>query len=325
LTGELDFYDKKVQNALISVPIPGVLGDPDGLIITNVASIENKGIELSLNWNNTIGKNMSYNVSANASYNNNNVIGLNGGQPIFAGAVGSKGNTTLTSNGHPIGSFFVLRDQGVFHNQAELASYKTKSGNLITINGQLPTLGDLRYEDINDDGKIDDSDRVFSGSYQPKFTIGLNGGITYKSFDLSLGIYGTLGSKIYNGKKAARFNQKDNVEESVANDFWTFTNYTSNVPRANLNALPQSTYFLESGNFARINNLTVGYTFPSTKLNKYHINNFRCYVTVQNLATFTKYSGFTPELADGNPLSQGIELNAYPTTRTYAFGVNLNF
>ena len=219
----------------------------------------------------------------------------------------------------------MLKAHGVFHNQAELATYVTKSGTPITINGQPPALGDLRYEDVNGDGKIDANDRVFAGSYQPKFTFGLNGSVAYKAFDFSIAAYGTVGSKIYNGKKAARFNQKDNVEASVANNFWSFQNYTSNVPRAHLNALPQSTYFIESGDFGRINNLTIGYTFSKKLLNKYSINNFRCYITAQNLYTITNYSGFSPELASSDPLSQGIELNAYPTTRTFAFGVNLTF
>ena len=253
------------------------------------------------------------------------MVALNGGQAIFAGYVGSKGSTTYTNNGQPIGSFYILQAEGVFHNQKELADYKTSTGNAIMINSQLPKLGDLRYKDLNDDGKIDDNDRAYSGSYQPKFTMGLTASVNYKAFDLSVNLYGTIGSKIYNGKKAARFNSLDNVEASVANDNWTFTNYASNVPAAYLDPLPQSTYFLESGNFVRINNLSIGYTFKQKFLSRYKITNFRCYLTSQNLATFTKYSGFTPELAEGDPLNQGIEYNAYPTTRTFALGVNLTF
>ena len=254
ISGTIDVYDKKVNNALIQVPllVAGVVN----LTTTNVATIENKGAELSLQWNGQSGKKVDYTISGNVSYNKNTVLALNGGQSISSGAAGQSGNTTLTDNGQPIGSFYVLKADGVFHNQAELATYVTKNGTPITINGQAPALGDLRYEDINGDGKIDANDRVFAGSYQPKFTFGLNGSVSYKAFDLSIGAYGTVGSKIYNGKKAARFNQKDNVEASVANNFWSFKNYTSNVPRAHLNALPQSTYFIESGDFARINNLT---------------------------------------------------------------------
>lgn len=323
LSGEFDLYKKTVNDALLKVPTLANTGTTN--VITNVASIENKGVELSLNWSDKAWKEVNYTLSGNVSYNKNTVIALNAGQPIFAGFVGSKGSTTYTNNGQPIGSFYVLQAEGVFHNQGELAAYTNSLGNPITINSQLPKLGDLKYKDLNDDGKIDDNDRAFSGSYQPKFTMGFTAGMNYKAIDMSINLYGTIGSKIYNGKKAARFNSLDNVEESVANDRWTFSNYASNVPAANLNAIPQSTYFIESGDFVRINNLTLGYTIDQRFLQKYHVANFRVYVTCQNLATFTKYTGFTPELSSGDPLSQGIELNAYPTTRTFAFGVNLTF
>ncbi|MBC7537144.1 MAG: TonB-dependent receptor [Ferruginibacter sp.] len=323
LSGELDFYHKKVKNALLSVPTPTTTGTES--VFTNVASIENKGVELSLNWSDKAGKAITYNISGNVSYNKNTVVALNGGQAIFAGYVGSKGSTTYTNNGQPIGSFYVLQAEGVFHNQGELAAYKASNGNAITINSQLPRLGDLKYKDLNDDGKIDDNDRAFSGSYQPKFTFGGTVGLNYNNFDVSVNLYGTNGSKIFNGKKAARFNSLDNVEASVADERWTFTNYASNVPAAYLTALPQSTYFIESGNFVRINNLTIGYSFKGAFLTKHAISNFRFYMTGQNLLTFTKYSGFTPELSENNPLNQGIEFNAYPTTRTFALGVNLTF
>lgn len=323
LSGELDVYQKKVSGALVQVP--KLIGSRIQNVFTNLADIENKGVELSLNWNGKVAKQVDYTLGVNASYNYNNVGALNGGSAVLGGYVGSKGSTTLTNNGNPISSFYILEAQGVFHNQKELADYKTPNGTAITINGQPPALGDLHYIDQNNDGKIDDNDRIYAGSYLPKVTLGLNANVTWKHLDLGLVVYAALGSKIYNGKKAARFNQLDNVEASVANDRWTFANYTSDVPRAGLNALPHSTYFLENGDFARINNLTIGYTVSSGRLTRLGVRSLRVYVTSQNLATFTNYSGFTPELASSDPLSQGIELNAYPTTRTYAFGVNLNF
>ncbi|MEO8771104.1 MAG: TonB-dependent receptor [Ferruginibacter sp.] len=325
LSGELDFYNKKVDNALVRVPIAGVLGDPDGVIITNVASFQNQGIELALTWNDKIGKDLNYSVSANVSHNKNKILGLNGGQPISAGAVGSKGNTTYTDNGQPVASFYLLQAEGVFHNQEELAAYVNSNGTPITIEGVAPQLGDLRYKDLNGDGKIDDNDRVISGSYQPKYTAGLTLSVNYKAVDFAISLYGNYGNKIYNGKKEARFNEKDNIESSVADNYWSFTNYTSNEPRATLKPLPHSTYFLESGSFTRINNLTIGYTLPRTTAAKKYISNFRVYITGQNLATFTKYSGFTPELSSDDVLRQGIEFNAYPTTRSYILGVNLTF
>ncbi|RYY67346.1 MAG: TonB-dependent receptor, partial [Chitinophagaceae bacterium] len=323
LTGELDVYRKEVKDALVQVPI--LIGTLTNLVYTNLASIDNKGVELGLNWQGKIGKQVKFTVGVNASYNENNVVALRGGQTVFSGFVGSKGSTTATDNNQPISSFYMLEADGVFHNQKELAQYITSNGTPITINGQAPALGDLRYIDQNNDGKIDDNDRVFSGSYLPKVTLGLNSSFAYKNFDLGVAIYAALGSKIYNGKKAARFNQRDNIEASVAEDRWTFANYASDVPRANLNALPHSTYFLESGSFARINNLTIGYTVQGARWSNWGIKGLRVYLTAQNLYTLTNYSGFTPELASSDPLSQGIELNAYPTTRTYAFGVNLNF
>ena len=324
LSGELDFYDKKVNNALISVPVLGNTGTTS--VITNLASIENKGVELSLNWNDKVGKNITYNASVNGSYNNNKVVNLRGGQYREGNGIGSNGDkVNRTDNGQPIGSFYVLQSEGVIHNQTELAAYVTSTGNPITINGQIPQLGDLKYADLNGDGIIDNKDRAYAGSYNPKFTFGFTLGFNYKQFDLSMIGYGTLGSKIYNAKKAARFNSKDNIEASVADNRWTFTNYASNVPRAILTALPQSTYFIESGDFARINNLTVGYTFKPAMLSKYHVSSLRLYATAQNLATFTNYSGFSPEVPQINTLTPGVELNAYPTTRSYAFGINLNF
>ena len=166
-------------------------------------------------------------------------------------------------------------------------------------------------------------------------TYGLNGSVSYKSFDINFGLFGTQGSKIYNGKKAVRgVNQlTDNLEASVAKDRWTPNNPSNKVPRATIGALPASTYFVESGDFLRLNNLTIGYTLPKTLLSKVHISNMRFFLTAQNLFTITSYSGFTPEIQPSIPgakvesanLNQGIDLNTYPSTRTFAFGVNVGF
>jgi hypothetical protein len=143
---------------------------------------------------------------------------------------------------------------------------------------------------------------------------------------MSFGGYGTSGAKIYNGKKQSTGTDfRDNIEASVANGRWTPNNSNSNIPRATLTPLPNSTYFLESGDFLRINNLTIGYTFSDKYLSRYKISKFRLYATAQNLATFTKYSGFSPEIANPNPLEGGIELNSYPSVRTFALGINLSF
>ncbi len=327
LSGSLEYYDKKTSNALINIAFNGqVLGDVDNLYTTNAANFTNKGVEFSLNWNDRINKDWNYNISGNIAFNTNKITGLNGGQALTAGGVGSQGFTTKSENGQSIGTFYILQADGVFKNTDEIKSSAQPDAQP----------GDLKYKDISGptgkpDGVINDYDRAYSGSYQPKFTYGINGGLSYKTFDFSFGTYGTSGGKIYNGKKAARADARDNVETDVAKNRWTPNNPNTNIPRANLNALPASTYFLESGSFFRINNVTLGYTLPRSFLSKYKIQNLRIYVTAQNLATFTGYSGFTPEIVPfvtsgtSSTLDAGIEQKIYPSTRTFAFGINLGF
>ncbi|MEO6636715.1 MAG: SusC/RagA family TonB-linked outer membrane protein, partial [Ginsengibacter sp.] len=320
LSGGVDYYNKQVKDALININIPGTLPDADSKYTTNAASFENKGIEAELNWRDNVGEKVSYNIGVNAAFNKNRITGLNGGQALSDGG-NSQGFTTRSDNDVPIGSFFLLQSDGVFKTADEIAASAQP-------NAQP---GDLRYKDISGpagkpDGKIDDNDRAYSGSYQPKATYGINGGISYMNFDLNFGGYGTAGGKIYNGKKQSRgADPRDNIETDIANNRWTPNNPNTDVPRAHLGILPNSTYFLENGDFFRINNLTIGYTLSDNIISKYKISKLRVYVTAQNLATITSYSGFSPEVPSLNPLNAGIELNSYPSTRTFAFGVNLSF
>jgi TonB-linked SusC/RagA family outer membrane protein len=322
LTGEINFYDKKVENALIRVPVPRTVGDADGVILTNAASIQNQGLEVLLNWKNRINDNFSYSVGGNVTFNDNTVVALNGGRTIRGGGIGAaQGFTTLTDNGHAVGSFYVLQPIGVFNTTAEVAAYVDSDGSIIQ-----PTAkpGDFKYLDKNNDGRIDDEDRVFAGSYQPVAYYGINGSVNYKNWDFSIDLYGNAGNEVYNGKKAVRVEGKDNVEKEVVYNRWTSANRSQSEPGANTGNLPASTYFVEPGSFVRINNLTVGYTLPAQWLQKIRVSSFRAFVTSQNLFTFQRYSGFTAELP-GDPINSGIELSAYPTTRTIAAGINVGF
>ncbi len=322
LTGEVNYYNKKVNNALINKPILYTVLDADHQVLTNAAVITNKGVEVVLNWKDKINENLSYNVSANATFNKNNVVSLNGGLPVQGGGIGAaQGFVTNTDVGHAVGSFYVLKKLGVFNTDAEAAEYVSSSGKQIQPTAKA---GDFKYEDVNDDGVIDNKDKQYFGSYQPVAYFGVNLGVNYKRWDFSMSIYGNIGNKVYNGKKAVRVLGTDNVEKDMVYKRWTPANRSQDEPGANTGNLLASDYFVESGSFARINNLTVGYTIPSESLERFKITSFRVYATSQNLFTYKKYSGFTSELP-GDVINSGIELSAYPTTRTIAMGVNIGF
>ncbi len=324
LTGEINYYNKRVDNALINVPIPNTVGSTlgnslPGTELTNAASIQNKGLEILVNWKDNINENWSYTVSGNVTFNKNNVLGLNGGQNIYDGSVGSQGFVTNTDVGHPVGSFYVLKTTGIFNSDAEAAANSVGYGA-----GLTKAAGYFKYQDTNKDGKIDANDRVFVGSYQPIAYYGINLGVKYTRWDFSISIYGNAGNKVYNGKRASRVDGRDNVEKALVYNRWTPQNLTQTQPIANSGNLPASDYFVESGSFVRLNNMTIGYTLSSEALSKLKITSFRIYATSQNLYTYKKYSGFTAELP-GGPTNAGIETSTYPTTRTVAIGVNIGF
>lgn len=320
LTGTFDWYNKKTKDALIFIPIPAIFGDPDNQYLTNATTISNKGVELTLSWTDNINRDWSYGISVNAAHNDNKIEKLNGGSPLFGDAVANY-LVTRTDNGQPIASYYLREALGLFQSQDEINASAQPNARL----------GDIKYRDISGpqgkpDGVIDDFDRSFQGSYQPKFTYGVNGNLSYKSFDLNLTSFGQSGGKIYNGKKAARgVNQAtDNIEADEARNRWTPNNTATKVTRAHTGSLPASTYYLEKADFFRLNNLTVGYTVPSGVFKK-AITSVRVYFTGQNLFTVSSYSGFTPEINNANVLNNGVDTNTYPSTRTFAFGLNVGF
>lgn len=336
LTGEINYYNKKTIDALVGVKIPGLLGDPDNEYITNAGSFVNKGWEFTLQWKDKISDGFDYTFGGNLTLNDNEVTGLNQGQPLLKGGVGGQGPVTKTASGYPIGSFYVYDAQGVFVDQAAVDAYLNKNGQKIQPDAKP---GDLRYRDVNDDGSITVDDKIYAGSYQPKLYYGLNAGVNYKGIDLSVDFYGNAGNKIYNGKKAFRYEITDNIEADYADKRWTATRPSATDPRVLNSNVPASTYFIESGNFFRLNNLTLGYTLSKQLLERMKMNRLRIYVTSQNLFTVKRFSGFSPEMistnpkADGfisaqnnaSPLESGIELMPYPTTRTFAVGLNVTF
>lgn len=290
LSGTLDFYDRTSDDVILPITLPTVLS-PERVTV-NTGDVNNKGVELTLRWDGTINENLTYWVNGNISYNKNELTNVNNDffSELIGGSINNGQWTKQVLVGEALGSFYVYQVTGI---DAD---------------------GAFTYS----------SERVVAGSYLPTYTYGLSLGAKYKNFDFSVDTYGVGGNKIYNGKKAQRFGG-ENIESAVLDDFWTPSNTNAANPLP-FNLVPvSSTYYIEDGAYFRINNITIGYTFP-----KFYdkIDKIRLYVTAINPFLFTKYSGYSPELSGSNnadPLgSAGIELDAYPTNKSFLMGVNIS-
>jgi hypothetical protein len=273
--------------------------------------VSNKGYEVALRWDDKISDNLSYWVGGNFSNNTNELKSLKDATlaPINGGSLSNGQWTKLldnTSIGKPLGSFYMY-DYAGFDPENGKMLYYTADGTTVT-------------QDALDANK----DKKYTGSILPSSTYGVTLGVNFKNFDFSVDGYGTSGAKVYNGKKAQRFSG-ENIEEAVATNFWTINNTSASNP-APFNQVPvASTYYLESGDFFRVNNISLGYKLPLAE-NKF-LNYCRIYVNAINPFITQKFSGFSPELnGNGDPYgTQGIELDAYPTLRSLVIGANLKF
>ncbi len=312
LSGEIDYYHKQATDALYIIGIPALgFGNQ---FVTNAADILNQGVELSLGWSSTISKELSYSLKGNITYNKNTVKNLGIGQALYDGGLGNGNTSTITTVGQEIGTFWVYKTNGIFQTNSEVAAYPH------LVNAQP---GDFRIVDTNNDGEINEKDKYYAGSYQPKVYYGFNASFKWRQFDFGLDIFGNAGNKVYNAKKGLRFGGNYNVEYNVATNSWIPGSGINDNPRAYNGTATVSDYFIESGSFVRINNIAVGYTFK-TKKGKPVFKNLRIYANAQNPFLLSKYTGFTPELP-GPATSSGIELNAYPISASYMLGVNVQF
>jgi TonB-linked SusC/RagA family outer membrane protein len=307
LSGTVDLYDRRTKNLILNVRNYTT----SGLAVqfpSHMGSVQNKGIELGLNWKDNFGEDFSYSIGANYSVNKNELLSVDTSKnvsPINGGSLGNGQVTKVfdyTTVGHALGSFYLWEFDGYDSN------------------------GNMKYKDLNGNGvtgSADAGDRRYFNSYIPKSTLGININLNYKNWDFSANGYGAFGFSVYNGKKAQRISG-ENIEASVANDYWTPSNTTASNP-APSTAIPiASSFYLESGNFFRINNLTLGYSIKEVIP---AIKSIRLYASAINPFITQKFSGFTSELnGNGNPYElAGVELDSYPTLRSFVFGLNINF
>ncbi|MFP5436366.1 MAG: SusC/RagA family TonB-linked outer membrane protein [Bacteroidia bacterium] len=330
LTGNIDYFSKKTTDILLNVPIPGSAGAITNPVV-NAGTLLNHGLELGLNYGGNAGK-FNYNVYGTFTSIKNKVESLGtGSQQIFGGQPTHHGaSTTVTEAGGPVSAFYLIKDIGIFQTQAEVDSYVGPTGQKIQPNAAP---GDIKFFDKNNDGVIDNNDRVYSGSPFPKFEYGFGFNASYMNFDANIFFQGTSGNKIYNGLRQdlESTNLAINYSTAVLNA-WTPENTNTSVPRAiasdpNLNNRTSSR-FLENGSYLRFKTLQIGYTIPSSVNSKIGISSLRIYASADNLVTFTKYGGYNPDLGrTGSIFDRGVDYGhvAYPLARTISGGIQLTF
>lgn len=315
-----DYYRSQTRDLLLSVNVP--LSSGFATALKNVGRVQNTGVEFGVTTHNTVGA-FKWNTNFNISANRNKVLqlGPNGAPIISDGGVAS---TFITQVGSPIGSYYGYVNGGVFKNQAEIDAYPHYA---------TAKPGDRKFIDVNNDGKIDANDRTLIGSYFPKFIWGLTNEFRYKGFDLSVSLQAVEGNKILNLQRRYLFNSEGNANQMIEDlNYWKSPTDPGdgNVIRANrvtnANSAQISSFHVEDGSYVRLRNVTLGYTVNRNWLGS-KISGIRVYATAQNLYTWTKYTGYNPEVnaRPETPLSQGEDYGTYPLPRTYTVGVNLSF
>jgi len=324
----LDYYVDRTSNLLLNVPIPPSTGTITAPLV-NTGVVQNKGFEASITYKSPSKKTFHYSISGNLSTVKNKVIELGFADQIIYGEApyrASTGPITEAIRGYPIGAFFMMQADGIFQNQKEIDNY-SHNGTLIQPNAKP---GDIRYVDVNKDGKIDAQDVKYSGSPFPKISYGVSFSANYKNFDFSLFVQGTAGNKMFDTNTwiTNQANSDYNFNKDLL-DAWTPENTQTNIPRLtfndpNNNRIP-STRFLYSASFLRFKTIQLGYSFPRHFLNNAGISKLRVFINAYNLWTITKYPGYDPSYTNDGLINRGLDQGLYPIPRIVSAGVDIDF
>ncbi len=319
LSFSADFYHSVTDGLLLDVPVPAASGFTSSL--QNIGKLQNRGFELSLKGDFDFSG-FKWAPAFNFSLNRNEVKGLGPNQEQII-----DGNH-ITMIGEPIGNFYGYRILGVYKSQEDLDKYPHLN---------TAKIGTYIYEDISGpngvpDGEITDADRTILGNYNPDYTIGFFNSFSYKNFDLSFMIQCVQGLEIFNSARSFLLNGEGwgNGAKDLYKNYFSETNPNGKYARPSVatadKLYEKSSYMVEDGSFIRFNNITLGYNFSKTFIAKMGLKGLRVYVTAQNPFTITKYSGYNPEVStNSNALTPGIDYGAYPTNKSIAFGLNVNF
>ncbi|MFW5710185.1 MAG: TonB-dependent receptor, partial [Bacteroidota bacterium] len=327
LLATIDVYDKTTTDLLLDVPLADMFAVTYGNYIGNAGEVNNKGLDLTLSYRNKLGD-LDYEIGGNFSTVKNEVVSLEGGAPLTSGTE----PPVRMIEGKPIGAFWGWVHEGIFESEEEIQNSPEQL--------RRTGVGDIKFKDLNKDGVIDDADQHVIGYALPDFSYGLSLGLSYRNFDLNILTQGIYGNSVYNNVKSKalyNLNVNTNVSTDLLNYYGRILDDGSvitdtDVPRLgrdNNNNDRNSTYFLEDGSYLRVKSASLSYSF-SDLLRGIGLSDMRVYFTAQNLFTFTKYSGYNPEIGvstawDSNPLAFGIDNAVYPQPRTFLFGLDISF
>lgn len=351
----LDVYRNTTEDLLVAVPVPTTSGYTTQ--IQNAGATRNSGVEIQLNTTPVSNKNFSWNANFNISFNKNVIRRLGEYQDFYLQNSGWLGNNFpadyIVRVGDPVGSMWGFVTDGFYkiedfdYNQAtQVYTLKTGVPSNLSFTSTAPQPGVMKFKDINGDSLITDKDRKVIGNANPKFFGGLNQQFTYKNFDLSVFINFQVGNDVYNANKlefTTGYTPNSNLL-AIMNDRWTNINAEGEVvkdpialaalnanakiwsPSVQANSFILHSWAIEDGSFLRINNVSLGYTLPLSLTKKMKIQKLRVYGTVNNLALFTGYSGYDPEVSTrrSTGVTPGVDYSAYPRSRSFIFGVNLS-
>ncbi len=318
----LDYYYKITNDMLLPASLPPSVGNASPPYINSNGNVLNTGVDLELFYRKTY-KNGGFNITLNGGFLHNEVLNIDA--PYYAGTVDTGVSATKTDVGQPIGSFYLYEMAGIFQNEADVLTSAYQGRNIKP--------GDVKYVDQNGDNVIDAKDRKFVGSAIPKVNAGLNLSGNYKGFDVSVFFQGAFGQKIFSqvNYDIEGFYRGFNVTERYYKEHWTGEGTSNTQPRASWaaksNNVKASTRFLEDGSYVRLKNIQFGYNIPNAK--KIKLQNVRVYLAATNLITFTKYSGFDPEMtvstnsASQGDLANGIDWGTYPVAKNYTLGLTI--
>ena len=320
----IDYYKKTTTDLLLSLPIPSDNGF--STYPTNLGKVENSGLEIEGNVRFALSKKLTWRIAANVAFNQNKVINLgeNGqvnGNTLLPTALDQYG--TIAIPGYAIGSFYGYKTIGIYQNQAEIAKSP--------VDAVKPAPGDIKYADLNGDGKIDADDRTILGNPNPKYTFGITNTFSFKAFEFSFFILGKIGQSILNLNRyysdGLVYSTSGNLRQEVWDNRWRGEGTSNYYPRAkttgSLFDKRVSDRLIEDGSFIRLKNISLSYNFNVKRIK--YLNSLKVFANATNLFIITKYKGFDPEVSGFgiNAINQGVDFGTIPQYKTYSFGVNV--